>query len=146
MREGDVDYSRYTLLELEEALVGINRDLYPKNFANLRVAFERLSTASAETSLQGSAIAVEREPLQGRQWRKFWDSRPVAVFGGVICVWWALDLMAGPDACHPGRKLIGRLINAACENLGHTAAAGILLVLGLIIAAYAVIPRRRADA
>ena len=40
MRDGDIDYSRYTLIELEEALAGINENLYPRNFENLRFAYE----------------------------------------------------------------------------------------------------------
>lgn len=43
MRDGDVDYSRYGLTELKEALAGINRNRYPKNFANLSAAYHRLT-------------------------------------------------------------------------------------------------------
>lgn len=48
MRDGDIDYSRYTLIELEEALAGINENLYPRNFENLRFAYEQRSRAMAE--------------------------------------------------------------------------------------------------
>ena len=44
MQDGDIDYSRYSLLELEEALAGINRNRYPGNYANLRSAYERLTS------------------------------------------------------------------------------------------------------
>jgi hypothetical protein len=50
MRDGDIDYSRYTLLELEEALAGINRHQYPGNYANLRAAYERLTATFAPGS------------------------------------------------------------------------------------------------
>ena len=48
MRDGDIDYSRYSLLELEEALEGINPQLYPNNHANLRAAYQRLTSRLAE--------------------------------------------------------------------------------------------------
>ena len=45
MRDGDIDYSQYTLVELEEALSGINRHRYPKNYARLCSAYQRLTNA-----------------------------------------------------------------------------------------------------
>ena len=149
MRDGDIDYSKYTLLELEEALAGINKHQYPRNYANLRSAYEQLTTTLAETCPQASATeiyAAEREPLLGRKWEKFWDSRPVAGIGGAICIWWAYDLITQPDSCHPGKRLMGVIVNAICESLGYAAAASIPLVLGIISVAYAVFPKRRAGA
>jgi uncharacterized RDD family membrane protein YckC len=35
MEDGDIDYSRYSMRELHEALAGIRRNLYPKNHANI---------------------------------------------------------------------------------------------------------------
>jgi hypothetical protein len=35
MKDGDIDYSGYSSSELKEALVGINRAKYPKNYNNL---------------------------------------------------------------------------------------------------------------
>ena len=43
MRDGDIDYSKYTLIELEEALAGINRNRFPNNYANLRCAYRQLT-------------------------------------------------------------------------------------------------------
>ena len=43
MTDGDIDFSRYSKLELEEALSGINRYKFPKNYESLRSAFERLT-------------------------------------------------------------------------------------------------------
>lgn len=43
MKDGDVDYAKYTQRELEEALEGINARAYPKNHANLRAAYEALT-------------------------------------------------------------------------------------------------------
>lgn len=43
MRDGDIDYSRYTLRELEEALAGIDVEKYPQNHANLISAYVRLT-------------------------------------------------------------------------------------------------------
>jgi hypothetical protein len=45
MHDGDIDYSRYGLSELEEALAGINRHLYPKNYANLCFAYQRITNS-----------------------------------------------------------------------------------------------------
>ncbi|MEY2867441.1 MAG: hypothetical protein RIQ43_1467 [Pseudomonadota bacterium] len=39
MYDGDIDYSKYGLSELEEALAKINRQLYPKNYENLCAAY-----------------------------------------------------------------------------------------------------------
>jgi hypothetical protein len=43
MKDGDVDYSKYTQREMEEALEGINAGKYPKNHANLRAAYQKLT-------------------------------------------------------------------------------------------------------
>lgn len=42
MTDGDIDYSKYTPRELEEARAGINARKYPKNYANLSLAFAKL--------------------------------------------------------------------------------------------------------
>lgn len=47
MKDGDVDYSGYTLRELIEALEGINPKAYPRNYANLRAAYQVLATTPA---------------------------------------------------------------------------------------------------
>jgi len=47
MRDGDIDYSKYTLLELEEALDGIDRVRYPRNYAKLCSLHEQLKPAAA---------------------------------------------------------------------------------------------------
>jgi hypothetical protein len=44
MHDGDIDYSRYSLLELEEALAAINRHRYPRNYSKLRSAYEGLTS------------------------------------------------------------------------------------------------------
>ena len=64
MHDGDIDYSRYTLLELEEALAGINRDRYPRNFANLRSAYERLTSRALAIPDTQPPPAVEAEELE----------------------------------------------------------------------------------
>lgn len=42
MNDGDIDYSKYGQRELEEALERINPELYPRNYANLRAAYQAL--------------------------------------------------------------------------------------------------------
>jgi hypothetical protein len=46
MGDGDIDYSRYTLAELEEGLAGIDKSRYPENYANLRAAYRALAGTS----------------------------------------------------------------------------------------------------
>jgi uncharacterized RDD family membrane protein YckC len=41
--DGDINYSRYTVAELREALAGIRRDAYPKNYANILSALAALN-------------------------------------------------------------------------------------------------------
>jgi len=55
MHDGDIDYARYTLRELEEALAGINRHRYPRNYANLCVAYERVTSRPAPAPRDASA-------------------------------------------------------------------------------------------
>jgi hypothetical protein len=56
MKDGGIDYSKYTLRELEEALAGINKQQYPINYANLRSAYELLtSTLPTESKTEHSA-------------------------------------------------------------------------------------------
>ena len=50
--------SSYTLQELEEALASINVQMYPKNLANLRSAYERL-TATIQPPSTSTAPAVD---------------------------------------------------------------------------------------
>ncbi len=56
MIDGDIDFSSYSKLELEEALSGINRKKYPKNFENLSSAFQRLT---------GTLPEAQPEPAKG---------------------------------------------------------------------------------
>lgn len=59
MRDGDIDYSRYTLRELEEALAGINQHQFPENYANLCSAYARLKS-TLETAPQANSPAIDR--------------------------------------------------------------------------------------
>jgi hypothetical protein len=138
MRDGDVDYSRYTLLELEEALAGINRDQYPENYARRRAAHERLTAAKEKGESDGSALrgqTVESESPTSRKGSAAWD-RLFAILAGVACFWSAYDLATQP-ACRDGRKLVALILNAVCERVGHAAAAAIAVLFGLISLAYA---------
>jgi hypothetical protein len=47
MSDGDIDYSRYTREELEEGLAGIDPRRFPRNYANLCAAYERLTSRPA---------------------------------------------------------------------------------------------------
>ena len=61
MGDGDIDYSGYTLLELEEALAGIDKGRYPGNYANLRMAYRALTGAVPEERTAGREMVEERE-------------------------------------------------------------------------------------
>lgn len=141
MRDGDIDYSNYTLLELEEALAGIDRRQFPKNYANLYSAYAAATRPPVSRPQIAPATddAAEHDPQTA--WNKFRASRPVAGALGAICLWWAYDVFTQPT-CPSARKLMGALVNALCENYGHTAAASVPFVLGLVSAMYAVMPKR----
>lgn len=130
--DGDIDYSKFTLLELEEALAGINRQRYPKSYANLRSTYEQ---RTAVMVIPPPSAAETFEEASDREsgpnlWSRFWDSRAIVLIAGAACLWWAYDLLSHPDSCSSGGKLIGDLVTAICENYGHTAAAGIPLFVG----------------
>lgn len=63
MRDGDIDYSRYGLSELEEALAEINHQRYPKNYANLRYAYQQLTKSFPAPKIQAQVEEfAEPEP------------------------------------------------------------------------------------
>ncbi|HEY5971128.1 MAG TPA: hypothetical protein VIT22_04005 [Pseudoxanthomonas sp.] len=61
MKDGDVDYSKYTQREMEEALEGVNARKYPKNHANLCAAYQKLPPAPAP-ACQAEHVQFEDEP------------------------------------------------------------------------------------
>ena len=142
--DGKIDYSRYTLLELEEALAGINREMYPKNYANLRFAYDQLARSTVEPTLQ-KPLANETREREVSVWDTFWHSRPVMGAGGFICLWWAHDLFTN-DSCPTGKKLFSTIMRGICEKFGHESSAVIPLAFGLVLLTYAVLPRRKAVA
>jgi hypothetical protein len=148
MRDGDIDYSKFTLLELEEALTGINRQSYPKNYENLRSTYEQKVGALAVplSSATVTSDPVERPDPARELWRKFWASRPVIALGGTGCLWWAYDIFSHAGSCPSGGRLIGDLIRITCENLGQAAAAGIPFLLGVLSLALALRPKRQTGA
>lgn len=70
MKDGDIDYSRYTRQEMEEAFAGIRKDAYPLNYANLRSAYAALTSEVPPPSLQGGHEPSERDADE------FEDERP----------------------------------------------------------------------
>jgi hypothetical protein len=148
MSDGDIEYSKYTLRELEEALAGINRQRYPKNYANLRSTYDHRTAAIAlpfaSTEVADNSDA-NQEPTNN-WWGKFWGSRPVLGIVGLFCLWWAYDLLSHPNSCPSGGKLIGDLVKATCENFGQAAAAGIPILLAVLSLVLVIRPRVRAGA
>ncbi len=53
--DGEIDYSRYSYRELLEALDSISSRKYPKNYANLQAALEKVGPAQREALAQESA-------------------------------------------------------------------------------------------
>ena len=144
--DGNIDYSKYTLLELQEALAGINKQHYPKNHANLRSAYEQLTANRVEPSLpEPDAAPTDVATTEPGVLEKLWDSRPVTALLGAFCVWWAYDIFT-QDACPSGRRLTGAVVGAICNNFGHEAAASIPVILGVVALFFAVFPRRRVGA
>jgi hypothetical protein len=63
MSDGDIDYSRYSLDELQEAFAGINEHQYPKKYANLRAAYGLKMQARPRSATGPAAIdAFETQP------------------------------------------------------------------------------------
>ena len=60
MYDGDIDYSKFTPSELDEALSGINRQLYPKNYANLLAARELMWPTSQSVSPPVAPVEIEQ--------------------------------------------------------------------------------------
>jgi len=143
--DGDTDYSKYTLLELEEALAGINKQQYSRNYANLRAAYEHLTANRLEPSqAEPTTSAPDVVPSRPGILEKLWDSRPVTALFGAFCFWWAYDIFTHSNACPSSRKLTGAIVRAICNNFGHEVAASIPFVLGIILVAFTAFPRRSA--
>jgi hypothetical protein len=140
--DGDIDYSAYSLRELEEGLAGINKHRYPRNYANLCAAYERITGMRAH--IQGAEPplgANDHEPREPGPFDKFWNARPVRALLGLFCLWWSHDLFHR-QSCPSGRRLTAALIEATCERFGQHVAAGLPLVLGLVLVCLAAFPRR----
>jgi hypothetical protein len=149
VRDGDIDYSRYTLLELEEALAGINKQQYPRNHANLCSSYERLKKSPGEAFQPTPTVTVNdaaaRKP-GANLWKEFWGSRSIRAVMGAIFFGYAYYLFTQPDSCPSGRRFFSMIIKTVCENLGHEVAAGIPFTLGVILITFAIIPKRSGGA
>lgn len=143
MQDGDIDYSRYTIDELEEALAGINRDMYPRNYQNLRAAHERLSASRAPVP-HAAVTTAANDRASGKRsvWEDFRRSRPVTAAIGAVCLWWAYDIVAQAEACPAGRRLMSEIVNVLCERFGRGVAASIPFALGLALILRAAYRRR----
>jgi hypothetical protein len=141
-RDGDIDYSKYTLLELEEALDGISKLQYPQNYANLCSAYEQMTSAHTELpALAAAPLASDGAEIEPGIWSRLFKSRTFGALMGVACLWWSYDLFTRSN-CPSGDAAI----RSICEAFGHRVAAGIPLVLGLTSLALAALPKRSAGA
>jgi uncharacterized RDD family membrane protein YckC len=73
MNDGQIDYSSFTRRELVEALDGINREKYPRNYENLRKALARPEfTHDRDTRPRETvSIVVPDVPVYAGFWRRF---------------------------------------------------------------------------
>jgi len=88
--DGHIDYSGYSLEQLREAEAGVNRDLYPMNYANLRAELQR----------RGAPLRTRQAPLQRKPL-----SRAVILdrlrrvsfgFAWFLFIWWGVGgIVAG---------------------------------------------------
>ena len=140
--DGEIDYSKYGLAELEEALETINKHQYPKNYANLCAAYELL-TASLAKSDQPDSSDANVAMSHASYWDRLMSSPLVFGAAGAFFLWWAYAIFNQPDACQPGTKLIGFIVSSICENFGNGVAAGIPFILGLYLLAHAGVTARR---
>ena len=133
MSNGDIDYSKFTFRELEEAIAGINRLRYPQNYTNLCSEYQKRTDSMAAPPRPIPNVNADGEDKERDEglWSQFWGSRPVLALAAVGFLWWAYDILSDRESCPTGGKLIGDLVNASCENFGQTAAAGIPLFIGL---------------
>jgi hypothetical protein len=66
MNDGDINYSNFTARELHEALAGIKRDSYPKNYANILAALGALNEPINAAPAIEKAISADEEGLASR--------------------------------------------------------------------------------
>jgi len=119
MRDGDINYSQYTLLELQEGLASIDKLRYPKNYANLCSRYEQLKPATAERAepqpIDTTNDTVER--LFGGRIALGIVFIPIAILLVWLNVpWWGVALtigisvftfnMAAHDAAMPGKVVV----------------------------------------
>lgn len=62
--DGKLDYSQYSYRELLEALNNINSKKYPKNYANLQVALEKIGPVQREALAPNDEPVSRAEPEQ----------------------------------------------------------------------------------
>lgn len=105
MRDGNIDYSRYTLRELEEALAGINPHRFPKNHANLQTAYEALKSARPSVPQADAPAAMDRRA--GLQAGTPWPLRAAHGGRGVLRVF-QRDPPMGSAGASPSQGLVAR--------------------------------------
>jgi len=84
--DGDIDYSRYTARELHEALAGIRRDEYPKNYAHILTALNALSEpveVSSGEPPEGPLITVTQRTRD----IIFWTGIVLLIVGTALMYW-----------------------------------------------------------
>ena len=135
MSDGEIDYSKYTLCDLQEALATIDRDRYPKNYSNLITAYEAATAGHTETT-ETAPSRLDRLGTSASALAS-WFQRGIAALAGTYMLWWAYALFMNNEACPTKRKLVGRIAGELCERFGHTAGASALACFGILLLAYA---------
>jgi uncharacterized membrane protein YjgN (DUF898 family) len=159
--DGQIDYSRYTRAQLEDAVSRIDRNLYPLNYQRLLAELERRRAAEAEAAA-AAAAADPRPP--GVRYRPQFQARPEEYFRiwivnlaltiltlGIYSAWakvrklryfYSSTTLAGSAFGYhadPVRILKGRLIAAvlAAAYFGATRISPIATLIAVVVIALA---------
>lgn len=140
MIDGSIDYTKYSLTSLEEALVTIDRDQYPKNYSNLCAAYQAIKERAAESSVDDGS--PHQRPKGFFDVVPEWGWRGLSGLAGAYCFWWSYSLFTQSEGCPTNKKLLGRLISELCHRFGQEAGAAAVLAIGAFLLYWTVAPGR----
>jgi hypothetical protein len=113
--DGDIDYSKFTRMELDEALTRIDRHRYPKNYANL----------VEEAAIRPAAAPIVRAPRDLSRWVEWIGWYQLAASLIIVHQLVTTDISSMFASWH-----VALLMSALIGLSVLTAAAGLLTVRG----------------
>jgi hypothetical protein len=128
-QDGDIDYSKYSKDQLEEALAGINAEKYPRNYANLRSAYVAAAEAHPVPVPEPMKEAEPQIEVVGL-WDRVTKSGLFLFATAMVCIWSGYKVLAS-STCPAGRRVTSRIAAAICENLGPTVVGLGFVLLGI---------------